>query len=761
MCANSPSFAAADFQEFTGQVDGTQVKVLALPGHEWYAQEMLKIACEALPIYNQWFGPYPYPQFTVVESYFGWNGNECGSLVMIDQRIFALPHLARNFVDALLTHEICHQWWYNLVGTNGYCETWMDEGLAVHFSCDLIDQKLGKNSKILNWPDGLGWLPNIHRDDYNNYTMLGCMARGDATAVVQPMPGFGHLVNLMAMTYDRGGRIVGIIEARLGQAAFLDFMKQLRYKYEYRILLVADFQRELELYTGYSWEEFFQNWLFKTGMTDWSVENVKLERTSPPNRLFEGWAGTDQPYHATVVLKQKGECNEPTVLGFRLQEGDGYQLRLPIVPGQDMTIDDYAAHIVSVRQDGCVVVDVLLPRKPLQITVDPDKVLIDSNPINNTWKAEINFRIVPLYTQLEETDITNAYDRWNVIFGPWIYGSSYADPWYTKSELAGFRLGIYRTQEVSAGGYVAYSTDNRNFVAGVEGLWDHFPIPHMQLGFNFERAFASLDSGDPERSRGVIFSRYVFLYGDSLYLPPFHYVETFASVMSHNLPNPDVPIPNSEPFYDQSVAGIHYHINYLTPYWDPEAGFALDATYQQGFPILGEPRWSEQFFGQVSTVKTMPDWIDWMREHPWLYWFTDTRLALRLEVAAALPNDGRFFAFGGGDLFRGYDNTQRQGSMNWIGSVEWRVPLWEDIEQPFCDHIATAKTLYGVLFWDVGNSYINNHPLGPIANALGVGLRLDVSWFGLIERTMLRFDVAKTIDDNTPWQFWVGIQHPF
>ena len=110
----------AEFREFTGKVGDTQVRVLALPGHEWYAQEMVKIACEAIPVYDEWFGLYPYPQFTVVESYFGWNGNECGGLVMIDARCFDMPHIACQFVDHLLSHEICHQWWYNVVGTNGW-----------------------------------------------------------------------------------------------------------------------------------------------------------------------------------------------------------------------------------------------------------------------------------------------------------------------------------------------------------------------------------------------------------------------------------------------------------------------------------------------------------------------------------------------------------------------------------------------------------------------------------------------------------------
>jgi hypothetical protein len=32
---------------------------------------------------------------------------------------------------------------------------------------------------------------------------------------------------------------------------------------------------------------------------------------------------------------------------------------------------------------------------------------------------------------------------------------------------------------------------------------------------------------------------------------------------------------------------------------------------------------------------------------------------------------------------------------------------------------------------------------------------------GLIERTTLRFDNAKTVNGSYPLQFWFGIQHPF
>ena len=92
---------------------------------------------------------------------------------------------------------------------------------------------------------------------------------------------FGHIVNLFSMAYDKGSRIMGMIEERMGEAAFLDFMRVIYGRYQYRVLRVADFRRELEAYTGYSWDEFFRDWLYGPGLTDWAVEDVTVQ---PPPR---------------------------------------------------------------------------------------------------------------------------------------------------------------------------------------------------------------------------------------------------------------------------------------------------------------------------------------------------------------------------------------------------------------------------------------------------------------------------------------------
>ena len=113
------------------------------------------------------------------------------------------------------------------------------------------------------------------------------------------------------MTYDKGSKIVGMIEDRLGEAGFIDFMHHIYSKYYFRIIRVADLQRELEEYTETSWDDFFKHWLYDKGMCDWAIEKVELHRESEKSRttgFLEALhiAGNcEGRHHATIHLRQK------------------------------------------------------------------------------------------------------------------------------------------------------------------------------------------------------------------------------------------------------------------------------------------------------------------------------------------------------------------------------------------------------------------------------------------------------------------------
>ncbi len=741
--------ASHRFVEWTRTVEECTIHVLAFPEHEDMARKALEFAAEVIPIYNRWFGHYPFTDFYIVESYFPWNGNQNAGIVLIDHRVFQLPKILTRYLDHLISHETLHQWWWNVVGVNGYAETFMDEAVACFYTARRLQHKYGYNAPMLELPFGQGILPNVNHEDYRFYGLYGTLARREETKTVQPLPEFGNIVTMFSMCYDRGAKILGMIEERIGETAFFDFMKLLYTRYQFRILRVADFQRELEEYTGYSWQEFFDRWLHGVGASDWAIQKVTVEEetdrdSQPPVALG---------YRVAVQLRQQAEFTEPTWLGVKFREDQDYVMRIPIRPGNEPQVfEDPPCRIVTSEDGREVRVVMSLPRKPRQISIDPDQVLLDKEPANNHWKAEVAYRLPPVFTNLSETGLTTAYDRWNLIAGPWL-GTN--QPQFGQRAYAGFRAAAYRLEQFQGGIYTAYDFEDADFRAGADALFRHLGHPNVQAGLQYDHSLSD-DWANLKRDRGRLFARYVFLETPSLYLDPIHYVETYGRIQRQFEREQDrgryVP-PDVESYDDSAGVGLRYYRNYQTPYWDPEGGYKLDLNYELGLPIVGTyDGVFHRLQGEVSLVKALPA--------DWGYW-GHSRWAARLYGGAGWPDNGYHFQLGGPNRFRGFNRDDREGDMVWVGTLEWRFPLWREAGLDVAYRLFHLNHVYGVAFYDVGAIYLDGRLQDSVAHAAGFGLRLDMSLLSFIERATLRFDVAKTLNDPQPVQFWFGLSQAF
>jgi hypothetical protein len=318
--------------------------------------------------------------------------------------------------------------------------------------------------------------------------------------------------------------------------------------------------------------------------------------------------------------------------------------------------------------------------------------------------------------------------------------------------MLGLRAGVNRPQHYKAGFYTAIRSDYRDAVLGADitVLGNHF-----EAGANYEYRIGGPwfdqddgDGGGPQRAVGYL--RHVIKPSSSMYLPPLMYQEGFATWQDNFLPIARTPAGTR---WDRlAMGGYHYRLNLYTPYWDPEQGVWVDLTAAGGVAEFTGWRGMGQGRVELAAVRHLPDWMGWL---------SNVRWALRGVAMGAWPDEGQFFALGGGTLFRGYDLAERQGSALWVGNAELRWPLARDVNWDCLDHCIGARNVWLATFYDVGGIYADGRLVGNVAHALGVGLRVDVAIFSFIERATLRFDAGKTINDNRPWQFWFGVQHAF
>jgi aminopeptidase N len=120
--------ALQGLEELRVEVDGTLVSSFVRPGAPAAAARSLQTAADALRIFNRRFGPYPFRRLIVIEAALTrFYGMEYPGVVLIDSGLYQRNN--QRF-ETTIAHEVAHQWWFGLVGSDAQSEPWIDEGFA-------------------------------------------------------------------------------------------------------------------------------------------------------------------------------------------------------------------------------------------------------------------------------------------------------------------------------------------------------------------------------------------------------------------------------------------------------------------------------------------------------------------------------------------------------------------------------------------------------------------------------------------------------
>ncbi len=119
------------FSQLSTRLGGIHVQVLYPPGHSANAKETLSTLAQALPYFASRYGPYPYPNLTVVHPPLWANaagGMEYPTLITTGGS-WRSAWLNVD-VPTVTVHELAHQWFYGLVASDERRYPFLDEGLA-------------------------------------------------------------------------------------------------------------------------------------------------------------------------------------------------------------------------------------------------------------------------------------------------------------------------------------------------------------------------------------------------------------------------------------------------------------------------------------------------------------------------------------------------------------------------------------------------------------------------------------------------------
>ncbi|HQY94871.1 M1 family metallopeptidase [Caldilinea sp.] len=241
----SPAFAAV-----SGEAYGTRVTSYYLPGTEAAAQAALKYAMQALRIYSDHFGEYPFSDMRVAPAPITFRGMEYPQAILLGVETYTR---FRDKLEMLTAHEMAHQWWYQIVHNDPVAEPWLDEALA-EFSMRLyMENTRGEDDAqrlvVQRWQTPVNSLKAKQQD----------------TAVDQPVPAFLNGTQYETIVYAKGALFYDIVRDTIGVRRFDRFLQNYARKYRWGIVDSKQWLEDLRDLPDPALMTLFEEWIRQPG----------------------------------------------------------------------------------------------------------------------------------------------------------------------------------------------------------------------------------------------------------------------------------------------------------------------------------------------------------------------------------------------------------------------------------------------------------------------------------------------------------------
>ncbi|MDG2311202.1 MAG: M1 family metallopeptidase, partial [Flavobacteriales bacterium] len=393
---------------------------------------------DATYYYSLWNGDYPYNQVTAIDGTISAGGGmEYPNVTVIGESGSAFS------LDVVIAHEVGHNWFYGILGSNERTNAWMDEGINSFNETRYLLERYGDSG------DDLGlissrlsdkWMERLDIADFE-YRWIDELAyifpaRFGTDQPLQCHSDAFTSINYGAMVYKKTAAVFAFLRQYLGTERFDKAMQQYFEDWKFKHPSPSDMRTSLENSSGEDLGWFFDGFINTSSKNDWAISRVKSNNTS-----------------TSVTVKNKGEMTSPVeIVAYNEDNEVGRVWVDPSNPGSKA--------------------DVLIPGSgTTHIVLDPERYDLDYDRQNNNARTKGMLRKVEpvqirLGTRLEDGSKTQVFwlpvIAWNahnkMMFGATIHNTTVplrdfewmATPLINKNaQLAGFSRVSYHTGPLS------------------------------------------------------------------------------------------------------------------------------------------------------------------------------------------------------------------------------------------------------------------------------------------------------------------------
>ena len=228
-------------------------------------QNSLAMIKRAILTKSQWLGEYPYNVVSVVDGGNG-GGMEYPTITLLEDGG------SEKSLDFVIYHEVGHNWFEAILGTNERTHPWMDEGMNTYYDNRYSLQQYGNTNIEIGrtkWP-----FVNKRLPDDVQHIVLQTITRIKKDQPIETSSEKFSFLNYNIMSYTKTGDWMKLLEDELGKALFDKAMQAYYQRWQFKHPYPEDFKKVVEEVSGKNVDALF-SLLSKKG--DLKKSNIKKD----------------------------------------------------------------------------------------------------------------------------------------------------------------------------------------------------------------------------------------------------------------------------------------------------------------------------------------------------------------------------------------------------------------------------------------------------------------------------------------------------
>jgi len=196
---------------------------------------------DAVTKYSGWIGEYPYPTVAAVE---GPKNLSSGGMEYPMITLITSPDAKKESLDAVITHEVGHNWFYGIIASNERDHPWMDEGLNTYFQFRYEAEKYRSNSVFgSSLPEEI---KKLEADEFLAKIMFAMNSLPAKAPIETQSTAFVNKDEYGIVVYLKTAIWLSILEAAIGKENLLNGLKEYFSEWKFKHPYPEDLKKSLE-----------------------------------------------------------------------------------------------------------------------------------------------------------------------------------------------------------------------------------------------------------------------------------------------------------------------------------------------------------------------------------------------------------------------------------------------------------------------------------------------------------------------------------